>query len=85
MGRPPGDKTLNTTMPLKAACFIQPLAHANGIGNQLLSAIQNKDYFLIQGCFLFIIMGVLLANFIIDIAYVLVDPRTRIGMTGETA
>ncbi len=56
-----------------------------GIGYLILQAIQNKDYFLLQGCFLFIITGVLLANFAIDIAYVLVDPRTRIGMQGETA
>jgi len=56
-----------------------------GIGYLILAAIQNQDYFLIQGCFLFIIIGVLLANFAIDIAYVLVDPRTRKGMTGETA
>jgi peptide/nickel transport system permease protein len=54
-----------------------------GIGYLLLAAIQNQDYFLIQGCFLFIIIGVLLANFVIDIAIVLVDPRTRIGMQGE--
>ncbi len=56
-----------------------------GIGYLLLAAIQNQDYFLIQGCFLFIIIGVLLANFTIDIVYILVDPRTRRGMTGETA
>lgn len=54
-----------------------------GIGYLLLAAIQNQDYFLIQGCFLFIIMGVLLANFIIDVVYVIVDPRTRRGMVGE--
>jgi peptide/nickel transport system permease protein len=56
-----------------------------GIGYLLLSAIQNQDYFLVQGCFLFIIIGVLLANFIIDVSYVIIDPRTRRGMTGETA
>lgn len=54
-----------------------------GIGYLILQAIQNQDYFLIQGCFLFIIIGVLLANFAIDIAIILVDPRTRIGMQGE--
>ncbi len=54
-----------------------------GIGSLILSAIQNQDYFLLQGCFLFIISGVLLANFVIDIVYILVDPRTRIGMQGE--
>ncbi len=53
-----------------------------GIGYQILQAIQNQDYFLLQGCFLFVVGGVLLANFIIDIAYVLVDPRTRTGMQG---
>ena len=55
-----------------------------GIGSLLLQAIQNQDYFLIQGCFLFIIIGVLLANFTIDIIYVIVDPRTRKGMLGES-
>ncbi len=54
-----------------------------GIGYLILQAIQNHDFFLLQGCFLFIIIGVLLANFIIDVTYVLVDPRTRAGMTGE--
>jgi peptide/nickel transport system permease protein len=56
-----------------------------GIGYLILQAIQNQDYFLLQGCFLFIIIGVLLANFVIDIVYVLVDPRTRTGMQGEAA
>ncbi len=54
-----------------------------GIGSLIVQAIQNQDYFLIQGCFLFIIIGVLLANFLVDIAYLIVDPRTRRGMLGE--
>jgi peptide/nickel transport system permease protein len=53
-----------------------------GLGTLTLAAIQNRDYFLIQGIFLFLIVGVLLANFVIDIAYVLIDPRTRVGMQG---
>jgi peptide/nickel transport system permease protein len=56
-----------------------------GIGYLILQAIQNQDYFLLQGCFLFIIIGVLLANFLIDIAYVIVDPRTPTGMQGAAA
>jgi peptide/nickel transport system permease protein len=54
-----------------------------GIGFLILQSIQNQDYFLLQGCFLFIIVGVLLANFAIDIIYVIVDPRTRTGLQGE--
>jgi peptide/nickel transport system permease protein len=56
-----------------------------GLGYLVLQAIQNEDYFLLQGVFLFVIIGVLLANFLIDIAYVVVDPRTRVGMQGAAA
>ena len=54
-----------------------------GVGTLLLTAIQNRDYFLLQGIFLFIIIGVLIANFVVDIAYVIVDPRTRSGLQGS--
>jgi peptide/nickel transport system permease protein len=53
-----------------------------GLGYQIYRAITNEDYFVIQGIFLFIIIGVLLANFVVDIVYLVVDPRTRIGMEG---
>jgi len=54
-----------------------------GLGFILLKAIQNQDYFLVQGCFLFIIVFVLLANFLVDIVYMLVDPRVRFSYSGE--
>jgi peptide/nickel transport system permease protein len=54
-----------------------------GLGSLTLNAIQNRDYFLIQGIFLFLIVGVLIANFIVDLAYVVIDPRTRVGMQGD--
>ncbi|GAA3537712.1 ABC transporter permease [Nonomuraea rosea] len=56
-----------------------------GLGSLILKAIQNKDFFLLQGTFLFIVLGVLIANFIIDVVYVVVDPRTRAGMAGARA
>ncbi|WP_425955290.1 ABC transporter permease [Xylanimonas sp. McL0601] len=56
-----------------------------GLGKLILSAIQNQDFFLLQGALLFIVIGVLIANFVIDIVYVAVDPRTRTGMQGATA
>jgi peptide/nickel transport system permease protein len=54
-----------------------------GMGSLIITAIQNRDYFLLQGLFLFIIIGVLIANFLVDIAYVIVDPRTRAGIQGQ--
>jgi peptide/nickel transport system permease protein len=56
-----------------------------GLGSQVYAAILSKDYFVIQGVFLFIIVGTLIANFLVDAVYVLVDPRTRIGMQGGAA
>jgi peptide/nickel transport system permease protein len=53
-----------------------------GLGYLVLEAIKTSDFFLLQGIFLFIVIGVLIANFVIDIVYVLVDPRTRVGVGG---
>lgn len=54
-----------------------------GIGYVLTQAILNQDYFLIQGCFIFIIIGVLVANFTVDLVYMLLDPRIRYSYGGE--
>ena len=54
-----------------------------GIGQLIFDAINNRDFFLLQGAFLFIIVGVLVANFVVDLLYVVVDPRTRVGLQGS--
>ncbi|MEV4315456.1 ABC transporter permease [Actinocrispum sp. NPDC049592] len=48
-----------------------------GLGYQLFQAVGTKDYPLMQGIFLIITLSVLLANFVADLAYMLLDPRTR--------
>jgi peptide/nickel transport system permease protein len=48
-----------------------------GIGFLLFQAVGSKDYPLLQGIFLVITLSVLVANFLADIAYLLLDPRTR--------
>jgi len=48
-----------------------------GIGGRLLGAVQNNDYALMQGVFLFITLAVLGANLVVDLLYGLIDPRTR--------
>ena len=49
------------------------------IGYVLFEAVSNEDYPLMQGVFLIITAIVLIANFITDAVYVLLDPRTRDG------
>lgn len=48
-----------------------------GVGYQLLAAVQGLDYPLMQGLFLTITAAVLIANFLVDILYVRLDPRVR--------
>jgi peptide/nickel transport system permease protein len=48
-----------------------------GMGLVLFQAIEARDYPLMQGVFLMITLSVLVANFIADIMYVLLDPRAR--------
>lgn len=48
-----------------------------GIGFNLYQAVKSSDYPLMQGAFLIITLSVLVANILADLAYVLVDPRTR--------
>jgi peptide/nickel transport system permease protein len=48
-----------------------------GVGFALFQAVGAKDYPLMQGIFLIITLSVLVANFFADIAYLVLDPRTR--------
>lgn len=48
-----------------------------GLGHLLYQAISNRDFPLMQGILLFTTLAVLLANFVADSVYVLLDPRTR--------
>lgn len=48
-----------------------------GVGYQLLGAVTGLDYPLMQGLFLIITAAVLLANLLVDIVYVRLDPRVR--------
>lgn len=48
-----------------------------GVGKLLIQSVQNNDYALMQGVFLFITVAVLAANFVMDIVYGIIDPRAR--------
>jgi peptide/nickel transport system permease protein len=54
-----------------------------GIGWLIFNAVKSFDFPVIQGSILLIILGVALANFIIDISYPLFDPRIRHGRTSS--
>ncbi len=48
-----------------------------GIGDLLLNAIGNRDYTLVQGITVLFVLGFLAINMIVDVLFVLVNPRLR--------
>lgn len=50
-----------------------------GIGHLMLDAINNQDFPLLQGCVLFVALTYLVINLIVDIMYMLLNPKIREG------
>lgn len=59
------------------AAVIETVFSYPGIGNTIYESVVARDYSLLQGSFLVISVSILLANFIADIGYPLLDPRIR--------
>jgi peptide/nickel transport system permease protein len=49
-----------------------------GIGQQMVNALSNRDYPLVQGCVLVFSIFVMLVNLIVDLTYKIIDPRVEI-------
>jgi peptide/nickel transport system permease protein len=54
-----------------------------GIGSLLFAAVRQNDYPLVSGITLVIAVTVLIANFLVEVAYGLIDPRVRAAQAGE--
>jgi len=50
-----------------------------GLGRLLIQAIGTRDYPLIQGCILFILVVFVLINLLVDVLYAYIDPRIDYG------
>ncbi len=70
-----------TVVGLMAAAFIggtvvtEAVFTYPGIGRLLIQAISTRDYPLIQGCILFILIVHVLINLLVDVLYAYIDPR----------
>lgn len=72
--------------------FIELYFNYPGIGNQLITAVNSRDYSVMMGCFVLITVSVVVSNLAVDLLYPLVDPRivspavgerSRLGARGE--
>jgi peptide/nickel transport system permease protein len=62
---------------VSGAILVEYVFNYPGLGNMLLTAVNNVDYPLMQGLFLIITICVLVAILLSDIATAILDPRTR--------
>lgn len=62
---------------LSGQVLIEQVFSYPGLGFLLVRAVNGRDYPLMGGLFVAITAGVLLANFLVDILYVYIDPRVR--------
>jgi len=70
---------LNLATLLGGAVVLETVFSLPGIGQLLLTAVERRDYPLIQGCAFFIALIMVVANLLIDLLYAAADPRIRYG------
>ena len=61
---------------ITAAIFVETVFAYPGVGRLLFDAVGNRDYPLMQGCFLVLTILVVTANFLADAVNRILDPRT---------
>jgi peptide/nickel transport system permease protein len=69
---------LSTLATLSGSVAVELVFNRPGIGRLLIDAIQQRDYAVIQGGVLVFAVFVVLINLLMDLVYVLIDPRVRV-------
>lgn len=64
---------------LGGAVLVEQIYALPGLGRMVLDAILQRDYALVQGSVLFIALNFMLVNLFVDMIYVALDPRVRLG------
>ena len=64
---------------LGGVVIIESLFALPGLGRLLLTAIETRDYPVVQGALLLVVLVAMTINLIIDIAYHAIDPRLRVS------
>jgi ABC-type dipeptide/oligopeptide/nickel transport system permease component len=64
---------------LAGTVIIETVFGRPGVGRLLVGAILYKDFPLVQGIVLFVAVGYVLINLVVDVVYAAVDPRIRYG------
>ena len=64
---------------LAGAVFVEYIFSWNGIGKEIVNSLNNLDIPVVMGSVLFISSFFVLLNILVDIIYMIIDPRVRIN------
>ncbi len=70
---------INIGRLIGGAVIVETVFALPGIGRLLVSAIATRDLIILQGVVLLVAAGFVVMNFIVDMLYAVLDPRTRHG------
>ncbi len=62
---------------LAGAIIIENVFYLPGLGRMIFQAITQRDLIVVQGAVLVLVAAVILVTFLVDLGYVLIDPRLR--------
>ena len=63
---------------LGGVVIIESLFALPGLGRLLLSAIETRDYPVVQGALLVVVVAAMVVNLVVDLTYRMIDPRLRV-------
>lgn len=64
---------------LGGVVIVESLFSLPGLGRLLLSAIETRDYPVVQGALLVVVVAAMVVNLLVDITYRVIDPRLRLS------
>ena len=76
----PAVTTLGLQVPIAigASVVIEAVFDLPGIGSQMVQAVFSRDIQVLQGVILFTVLLVVVASFLTDLAYALINPKVRV-------
>lgn len=74
---------LQVAFLFSGAVVVETVFSYPGLGRLVYDSVLARDYPLLQGAFLLLALGVIVANYISDLLYPLLDPRVRRPALGE--
>jgi peptide/nickel transport system permease protein len=68
---------LNIGRLLGGTVIVETLFAIPGLGQLIVQSVFNRDYLLLQGALLFVAVAYVVINMLIDLLYLVIDPRVR--------